>query len=289
MTDIRSIVSMNMQEMINQLFLHIDEWENQEIEFIQDFPKNVHELAKEIAAFASSNAGIIYLGVRKDGQILGLNDIRTKGRKNGEDFIQDRIAGICQKSVTPSIDVELQFLPIEKELVVLRIDVPIGPHPIYYSKNVPYVRVQTTSVPATPDQVMEYHKRYFRKHGLDAMDDVRKMHSYLYEKFSTKEERDNVEVNQWMQFLSELQNAARGWGVQVNQIGFDSGDEIRRYYISAESDDDFSIIKSHSREMMKMAEKYWAQIHLKIKDSDENSSVIFLAQNVDQPLNPFKM
>ena len=279
----------NVQEIKKQLFLHIDEWESHEVEFISDFPSNVHELAKEIAAFASSNSGIIYLGVDSDGQIQGLNDIRAKGRRKGEDFIRDRIAGITQRSVSPSIDVELNFLPIDDDLIVLRIDVPKGSFPIYYSKNVPYVRVQTSSSPATPDQVMDSHKQYFREHGFDAKEDIRNIRSYLYEKLSTKEERDKVEMNRWIQFTMELHQVIRKWGVMVKRMGFDTDDDIRRYFITAESENEFSVIKSHTQEMLMLAKKYWAQIHMKVKDSEDDSGMIFLAQNVDQPLNPYKM
>ena len=41
-------------ELIEQLKKDIELWEEQEIEFMGEFPQNGHELTKEIAAFATS-------------------------------------------------------------------------------------------------------------------------------------------------------------------------------------------------------------------------------------------
>ena len=41
--------------------------ENQELEYIAEFPQNVRGLAKEIAAFATLYKGIVLLGVAEGG------------------------------------------------------------------------------------------------------------------------------------------------------------------------------------------------------------------------------
>src|ERR1051326_2605370 len=74
--------------------------EGQELEYIRELPKNMRELGKEIAAFATSNPGVILLGVADDGDLVGLSDALTV---EGRDVIMNRLAGICRTAVKPSI------------------------------------------------------------------------------------------------------------------------------------------------------------------------------------------
>ena len=46
--------------------------EGQATEFKTELPAQAHDIAKSIAAFASSNDGLLIYGVSDDGQILGL-------------------------------------------------------------------------------------------------------------------------------------------------------------------------------------------------------------------------
>ena len=46
--------------------------EGQQLEFKEDFPAQGHDLAKEVAAFASSGGGRILLGVADDVRLVGL-------------------------------------------------------------------------------------------------------------------------------------------------------------------------------------------------------------------------
>ena len=48
--------------------------ERQEVEFKAELPKQVSDLAKEIAGFATSNPGRILIGIGDDGTIVGLAD-----------------------------------------------------------------------------------------------------------------------------------------------------------------------------------------------------------------------
>lgn len=57
---------------LNSLRAHLENGESQYIEFKREFPAKVYALAKEIAAFATSNQGIIYLGITNNGEIIGL-------------------------------------------------------------------------------------------------------------------------------------------------------------------------------------------------------------------------
>ena len=47
--------------------------ENQDLEYKAQFPKNLRDLTKEIAAFATSNEGYILIGVADNGDLVGLH------------------------------------------------------------------------------------------------------------------------------------------------------------------------------------------------------------------------
>ncbi len=47
------------------------EFENQNIEFKQEY---VSDIRKEVMGFANAEGGTVYVGVRKDGSVLGIGD-----------------------------------------------------------------------------------------------------------------------------------------------------------------------------------------------------------------------
>ena len=68
-----------------------DGGEGQRIEFKESYPENASELSKEIAAFASSNAGKIIIGVADGGELVGLQALETPA---GRDQLARRIEGV---------------------------------------------------------------------------------------------------------------------------------------------------------------------------------------------------
>jgi len=110
--------------------------ENQDLDYMESFPQNVRELAKEIAAFATSNPGTILIGVSDTGDLVGLEDALTI---EGRDTLLRRIEGICRGTIKPSITPTLKFA-YEDEKVVLVIIIPKGSQPVYYSNHIPYIR-----------------------------------------------------------------------------------------------------------------------------------------------------
>lgn len=125
--------------------------ESQELEYKSEFPENVRDLGKEIAAFASSNTGTILIGVSNSGDLIGLPQCDTS---EGRDQIIRRLEGIAKGTVKPSITPTAKFA-IEGNAVVLAIVVPKGAQPIYYSNNIPYIRHLTQACPAEPHEVIE--------------------------------------------------------------------------------------------------------------------------------------
>ena len=158
------------EELIDCLQKDIERWEGQDIEFMEDYPSSASELSKEIAAFATSNAATIYLGVDKNKNIVGVSAIKNFGESQGKDSILDRLAGLTQKTIRPAINVTTDFIKVKEKIVVVKINVPKGVEPVYYSDDIPRIRNLTSSDRATPDQVKELvakvtHRSIIRTHA----------------------------------------------------------------------------------------------------------------------------
>lgn len=125
--------------------------ETQSVEFKAQFPKQASDLGKEVAAFATTNAGTIILGIGDDGVVIGLDDAQNLA---GRQALVARVEGLCAGGVKPSVTPILRFGLIDSR-AVLSIDVPKGSAPVYYSANIPYLRQLTAARPMTPDEVVE--------------------------------------------------------------------------------------------------------------------------------------
>ena len=136
--------------------LMIEDGEGQTIEFMEGFPEQAHDLAKEIAAFGTSNPGNIILGVGDNGMPSGIPRMR---RPKPRDDLRTRIEGISSNGILPSLPVRIKFENIGRNVVAV-IEVPKGPEPVYYTKNgVPYIRHGSISRPALPQEVNELVRR----------------------------------------------------------------------------------------------------------------------------------
>ena len=134
----------------------IPEGEGQTIEFKEKFPDQAHEIAEEMAAFGTSNPGIILLGVADNGDVIGLHGIDTSV---GLDKLRTRIEGISSNGINPSLPVRVRSIRIN-EVDIAVLEVPKGPEPVYYTKGgVPYIRHGSMSRPALPQEVNELIKK----------------------------------------------------------------------------------------------------------------------------------
>jgi len=106
--------------------------EGQEVEFKQEFPQQVSDLAKEIAAFATSNTGTLLIGVKDDGDLVGLGDCEEAQQR--EELLR-RLEGICCGSLKPAVTPRVAWA-MEAGRVVLVVTVPKGSEAVYYSQGI---------------------------------------------------------------------------------------------------------------------------------------------------------
>ena len=120
--------------------------ESQSVEF-KEGHANV-PLQKAIAAFANTNSGTIFLGVNNKAEVVGI-DCETAQEKDEE---LQRIRNITTQTIKPTISVHVDFI-VHEGKTVARIFVPRGEQPLYFLNHEIYVREQTASMNATPEQV----------------------------------------------------------------------------------------------------------------------------------------
>lgn len=185
--------------------------ENQDLEYMESFPQQARDLAKEIAAFATSNQGTILIGVSNAGDLVGLDDASTF---EGRDNLLRRIEGICRGTIKPAITPVARFA-IENDRPVLVLLVPKGGQPVYYSGNVPYVRHITESRPAEPHEVIELVMAYLpAKEPEDGQPDpfseiISRLALILRDVIIYGEEADERMLNPWLDLLrAQFEHAA---------------------------------------------------------------------------------
>jgi ATP-dependent DNA helicase RecG len=188
-----------------------DRGEGQSVEFKESFPSNGFDLSREIAAFASTNAGMILVGISDSGEPVGI--------QNGEDpkvrdELMRRLEGICQGNIRPAITPSVRFAK-EGSAIVLIIEVPRGKQPIYYSKNTPYVRHLSSSRPAEPNEVIERIEEWLPTNSPSKGNEVADrfytdLAQILVDVLILTSEANERNVNPWLGLLtSQLKNDGR--------------------------------------------------------------------------------
>lgn len=268
----------SQEDLATRLHQDIEQGEGQELEFIEDFPTQTHDLAKEVAAFATSNSGTIYLGVTKDGGIVGISTTRTLGKAAGKDSISNRLAGICQRAVRPAIVTSIDFIEVDDKVVV-KINVPKGAEPVYYSNNIPRIRNLTSSDPATPDQVKELHRQYFLGQGIaPATDETQILLAEILAQLSDFEilwfDHEKRCVNPDLeQMRYDLGATGRmlvqlGLESRAQQLGLSDGlqqlgetlEEMQRYAFYADGGASWKAFTDKGDEALKLAERLMARV-----------------------------
>ena len=132
------------------------EGEGWHIEFKEKLPESAMSTAKEVAALSSQeNGGTIFIGIRKDGKVVGVRDARNESER---DEWRKRVRNIATGIVDPPNAVTVYFNDVGGKTVV-KVWVPEGKAPIYYVGGSPYIRNLDESRKATPEEVEEYMTR----------------------------------------------------------------------------------------------------------------------------------
>lgn len=201
------------EKISNDLSLLRSQGEGQYLEYKEIFPKNTSDLAKEIAAFATSNQGTILIGVSDSGDLVGINGADNQEER---DNLLKRLEGICRGTVKPAITPVAKFA-IENDLVVLVINVPHGRQPVYYSNNIPYVRHLTAARPAEPHEVLELISEYVTNQNIGKSDNIPDVRSGFYSSLARvvgkaliyAEQANDRLINPWLdRWRSEFSYAA---------------------------------------------------------------------------------
>ena len=125
-------------------------FENQNIEFKQEY---VSDIRKEVIGFANADGGVVYVGIRKDGAVIGLED---------PDSIMLQIVNSLKDSIAPDI---MPFVKVQAEQMegkyVVEIHVTTGTNRPYYLREKGlkpsgvYVRKGSSTQPMTEEGIRE--------------------------------------------------------------------------------------------------------------------------------------
>ena len=130
--------------------------EGQTIEFKLQLPAQPHDIAKSIAAFASSNDGLLVYGVSDDGRIVGLAEASDP---TWRDRIQQRLFNAA-KEIKPPVHPTVSWASVDGRIACV-VKVAKGCEAVYYSNHRPIVRRGPTSRPAEPGEVEQvFRDRY---------------------------------------------------------------------------------------------------------------------------------
>ena len=124
--------------------------EGQLYEFKEAFPEQAHNLGTEIAAFATSGGGTIFLGVSDASAVIGL--VGLNDPESRSDF-RERVEGIA-RTARPAVVPRIGYLDYAGATLCL-VQIPDGAEPVYYYDHRPYVRNGSESRPATPEEVKD--------------------------------------------------------------------------------------------------------------------------------------
>lgn len=130
--------------------------EGQAIEFKLELPAQPHDIAKSIAAFASSNDGLLIYGVSDNSRIVGLAEASDP---KWRDRIQQRLLSAA-KEIKPPVHPTVSWACVEGRFACV-VRVEKGLEAIYYSNHRPIVRRGPISRPAEPGEVEQvFRARY---------------------------------------------------------------------------------------------------------------------------------
>lgn len=144
-----SVASQRLQKLCAQ-------GEGQQVEFKERLPSQGHDIGKSIAAFASSNDGVILYGISNDGSVVGIENGQDSEVR---DSVSQRVSN-ASKEVRPPVNPTVAWAYHDGKVVCV-VEVERGSEAIYYSNHRPILRRGCTSRPAEPSEVEQaFRSRY---------------------------------------------------------------------------------------------------------------------------------
>lgn len=125
--------------------------EGQTVEFKRQLPQKGHEdeFLETVCAFANTNEGFIFIGVKDDKSIVGIDSTTNW---------TDRVLKIIQARITPTVQVSMESVDLHGDgTIVAVIRVPAGPLPPYAVKGdkpVFYLRQGDRDVPGQSEDIV---------------------------------------------------------------------------------------------------------------------------------------
>lgn len=126
------------------------DFENQNVEFKQEY---VPDIRKEVMGFANADGGTVYVGVRKDGTVLGVSD---------PDYVMLQIVNSLKDALAPDV---MPFVRVNTEEIegkrIIEINVTTGTNRPYYLREKGlkpsgvYVRKGSSTQPMTEEGIRE--------------------------------------------------------------------------------------------------------------------------------------
>lgn len=161
-------------------------FENMDLEFKETY---VSDIKKEVIAFANTEGGILYVGIQKDGTVVGVTDV---------DDIMLKIAGSLKDSIKPDIMPFVKIRAIEKAgKSVVEVVVEVGssrPYYIYEKGLKPsgvYVRKGSSSQPLSEEGI----RQMIVENSGKSYESCRSMVQELtFETFSNEMKKRNLEI-----------------------------------------------------------------------------------------------
>ncbi len=112
-----------------------------------------NSVPKEIVAFANTDGGDLYIGIRDDGSIVGVEDT---------DDIMRRVSSVAHDKILPDITPFIRIIPVEMEgKKVIKTSVAVGTERPYYLKkeglspNGVFIRVGSACIPLNENGIRE--------------------------------------------------------------------------------------------------------------------------------------
>ncbi len=125
-------------------------FENQNVEFKQEY---VVDIRKEVVAFANADGGTIFVGIRRDGAVVGVEN---------PDMVMQQITNSLKDAISPDIMPFVYVCAVEmKGKTVIEIDVSTGTNKPYYIRDKGlrpsgvYVRKGSSSQPVSDEGIRE--------------------------------------------------------------------------------------------------------------------------------------